>query len=567
MSDRPRSPSKWENLWNGTTLQWLGVILFPLGMLVLIVAVVSSWLHQRGMRQMVGERDEMVVRASAAMLDYEIYRRTVEISRLGRELEYQPLDELMDNFSYSQEFDAGVAQFNRDGELIGEAVNGEFWREMTENRFFFSAITHDEGQLFDLRQGDAYILFYKTILPHQNIVLVGAATLSTIAAPVFEKILPMKEETRVFIVDDKNQILYTNMNGKASSTLVSQPAIADALAGRSGTSYFTYSGLEYVASYAPLERLGWAIIMEEPWEAVANPVIEITQIAPLVLVPLLIIALGALWFGARQIVRPLSELELKSAQMAQGDIAALEESVGGIAEIRHLQGELVRMARNVQSAQRSLKEYIGAITSAQEDERRRLARELHDSTLQSVIALKQRVQIAQRQVSDRKNLQVLRELESIADQTIEELRNTTRALRPIYLEDLGLVASLKMLANEFERNTGIPVSFSQKGEERRLGGDVELALYRISQEALRNVSRHAQASSVRMSIDFSTPDVELSVEDDGIGFIPPESLSEFVSQGHFGLLGMRERAELVGASLEISSRMGQGTFVNVRVRQ
>lgn len=216
------------------------------------------------------------------------------------------------------------------------------------------------------------------------------------------------------------------------------------------------------------------------------------------------------------------------------------------------------MARKVQAAQEGLHDYIGAITSAQEEERMRLARELHDDTIQAVIALKQRVQLAQRSVKEKNTRKSLNELEALAEQTIENLRRLTRALRPIYLEDLGLVTALEMLANETSQANSLQVSFRHSGKERRLSGEVELALYRIAQEALSNVLRHAKAKHASLQIAFEK-EIRLEVADDGIGFSVPKSPTDFAPSGHFGLLGIRERADLIGARLEVKSEAGQGT--------
>jgi signal transduction histidine kinase len=280
--------------------------------------------------------------------------------------------------------------------------------------------------------------------------------------------------------------------------------------------------------------------------------------APLVLVPAFLLALIAVWFGVRRIVQPLQRLESKAAALAWGDFETIKESVGGISEVQHLQKELTEMARKVQAAQEGLHDYIGAITSAQEEERMRLARELHDDTIQAVIALKQRVQLAQRSVKEKNTRQSLGDLETLAEQTIENLRRLTRALRPIYLEDLGLVTALEMLANETNQADSLQVSFRQSGKERRLSGEVELALYRIAQEALSNVLRHAKATHASIQIAFEKG-IKLEIADDGIGFSVPKSPTDFAPSGHFGLLGIRERADLIGARLEVQSELGQGT--------
>jgi len=316
--------------------------------------------------------------------------------------------------------------------------------------------------------------------------------------------------------------------------------------------------VEHVIAYSPVRLTGWALITEEAWQEVVSPSLQVTQMAPLALVPAFILALIALWFGARQIVRPLQRLESKAAALAWGDFDAIHKSVGGISEVQHLQMELTEMARKVQAAQEGLRDYIGAITSAQEEERMRLARELHDDTIQAVIALKQRVQLAQKSVKDQSARQSLTELGTLAERTIENLRRLTRALRPIYLEDLGLVTALEMLARETSQVNHLEVEFHQAGQERRLSREAELALYRIAQEALNNVAHHAQARHATLHIAFDK-DIKLEVTDDGVGFSVPKSPTDFAPSGHFGLLGMRERADLIGARLEVQSEAGRGT--------
>ncbi len=308
-----------------------------------------------------------------------------------------------------------------------------------------------------------------------------------------------------------------------------------------------------------------AHLPEEVWETATDLKLELTLAAPLVLIPPLLFAVAALWFGAKQIVQPLQRLESEAAALAWGDFDAIKEPVGGITEVQHLQNELAEMARKVQAAQEGLHDYIGAITAAQEEERLRLARELHDDTIQAVIALKQRVQLAEKSVKDQNARQSFKELEGLAEQTIEDLRRLTRALRPIYLEDLGLVTALEMLARETSQANQLEIDFHKHGLERRLSREQELALYRIAQEALTNVMHHAQARRAALRIDFSEKEIKLEVSDDGVGFETPKSPTDFAPSGHFGLLGMRERADLIGGRMEVQSEAGRGTRLSIRL--
>jgi signal transduction histidine kinase len=150
--------------------------------------------------------------------------------------------------------------------------------------------------------------------------------------------------------------------------------------------------------------------------------------------------------------------------------------------------------------------------------------------------------------------------------TLDEVRQLIRALRPIYLEELGLVPALEMLARETGQGMGISIEFQRLGTERRLDATIELALYRMAQEALSNIARHARATRASLIISFSPTEVGLQVTDNGAGFKLPENPSEYAMHGHYGLLGLHERAELINAAMEIHTAPGEGTRVNVTLR-
>jgi signal transduction histidine kinase len=314
-----------------------------------------------------------------------------------------------------------------------------------------------------------------------------------------------------------------------------------------------------------VEPFGWVLVIEEPWQALLGPLLTYTELGPLLLVPLVVLATGIAWFAIRQLVTPLRELEARSAAMTRGDFEAVKTDVGGIAEISRLQQSLIFLAEKVESAQQSLRSYVGAITKGQEEERMRLAHELHDDTIQSLIALNQKVQMAQMSSEKDSSQEALSEINQMVEQSIEGVRRLTRDLRPLYLEDLGLAAALEMLAQETNKAGKLKVEYGQSGRAQRLDPEIELALYRITQEALNNSIQHAGASQVQVQLAFTPGDVNLVVSDDGSGFDVPESLAEFAHQGHFGLLGMYERAELIGARCDVRSDAGAGTRVELRV--
>jgi signal transduction histidine kinase len=320
-----------------------------------------------------------------------------------------------------------------------------------------------------------------------------------------------------------------------------------------------------VVATSPVGDTGWVLAIAEPWEHITSPALSLSLVAPLVLIPAFLLTLVGVGFGARRVIAPLRQLEQQADRLAEGDYTAAKTPVGGIAEVRHLQQTMAQMADRIHNAQKALQSYIGAITRAQEDERRRLARELHDETIQDLIALDQRLQMLAMDLreADSPRAQEVGQLHRAANSAIEEVRRMMRALRPTYLEDLGLSPALEMLARDAAQEIGIPVSFHEEGQPRRLAPEPELALYRIVQQALSNIGRHARASQAWVTLTFQPGSLTTVVRDDGQGFALPGRLTDFIASSHFGLMGMKERAELVGGSLTLESAPGAGTVVHI----
>jgi signal transduction histidine kinase len=398
--------------------------------------------------------------------------------------------------------------------------------------------------------------------------------------------------TVVMLVDAQGRIVYGTGSQNVGQTST-HPGVAQALAGQSGLLYHPDQpgGPEHVVAYAPVpvteangQITNWALVVDEPWGEVLDPWLRLSLMGPLILVPAVAAAMAALWLAVRRVIHPLQQLDARVTALGEGDFAAVDAPVGGVEEIQKLQEALARMAAQIQAYQESMRGYLGVVTAAQEDERKRLARELHDETMQDLIALKQRVQMARRKAAgDPAALEArLAELQGMLEKTMDEVRRFVRALRPIYLEEAGLVVALEALARDAAQQgsahgaaqqdnahgaaqNGLHVAFEVQGESRRLGPEAELALYRIVQEALHNAARHAQASQVQVSAEYGDS-VTIRVQDDGVGFFAPARMSDLTIAGHYGLMGMQERAQLVGARLTVRSRPGQGTTVEVCLR-
>jgi len=201
--------------------------------------------------------------------------------------------------------------------------------------------------------------------------------------------------------------------------------------------------------------------------------------------------------------------------------------------------------------------YAANILLAQEEERRRIGQEIHDEPLQDLIQLYRRVEDA----ADGEAPAIigdLRESDGVLAVTIKNLRDIARGLRPPGLDDLGLVPALRRLTQEFGERNALEVSFDVIGEVRRLDPGVELGAYRIAQQALHNVERHAAARAVKLTVNFGNKSLGIEIRDDGIGFDVNQTQSNSTS---LGLLGMRERAQLLGGSLSVHSKPDLGTTV------
>lgn len=553
--------------WRGSTLQFIAVVILPLTILLVAISFGSFFIHQNAMRSMVGERDKRSVQASANAIETELRHRVDTIQTLALLASASPShspDTILSEAKYlTGEFNAGVAIFDKNGDLRASVGAQTFWRSLPEKAEFSSMLQNKSlisSTLTNPQDGKPLILISSY---EDGLVIIGALTAENLVQNILQNNFPSDTHTAIYVIGPDYRVLYQNGPHIIEGEPAKHAGVADAFLKNSGTTYVQVGNDEHVVAYSLISSLNWAIITEESWEMVANPTLESSQITPLVLVPALLLAVLALWFGAVQIVKPLQALEAKAAKLAWGDFKEIEGPVYGIAEIRHLQAELIHMAHQLQAAQDSLHSYIGAITKGQEDERLRLAHDLHDDTIQSLIALKQRVQLAKMNLSRDASPKALIELEALAEQTIENLRRTTRALRPIYLEDLGLLAALEMLASETGQSAHIKVDFHHTGTERRLPADVELALYRMAQESLNNMARHAQATYASVQIEFKPQSITLQITDNGAGFVVPKSPAAFVSGGHFGLIGLYERAQLIGAQLDITSTTGKGTEVEI----
>jgi two-component system sensor histidine kinase UhpB len=211
----------------------------------------------------------------------------------------------------------------------------------------------------------------------------------------------------------------------------------------------------------------------------------------------------------------------------------------------------------------ALQQLSHQILQAQEAERYRLARELHDEAAQSLTTLLVYIRLLERAKNPDEAQRHVQELRELTSRALEDVRRVAVDLRPTILDDLGLMAALEWRIDELNKLNGVQAEITTEGMDRRLPRDVELVLYRVGQEALSNVHRHAGARAVKVSLRRAGALCMLRVADDGGGFDP---LQVEQQAGHgLGLVGMRERVAMVGGELEVTSQPGGGTQIVARI--
>lgn len=205
--------------------------------------------------------------------------------------------------------------------------------------------------------------------------------------------------------------------------------------------------------------------------------------------------------------------------------------------------------------------YAQKVSEAQEAERKRVARELHDDTAQALV-------IVLRQLDDlsagRPTLSVTEIREEVRN-ILEGVRHFSQELRPSVLDDLGLIPAVKWLASDLTKHSGIKAATEIVGSQCQLSSEAELMLFRITQEALTNVRKHSQATEVSIIVEFLERKVKVTIRDNGKGFDMTSRSGDLPKKGKLGLTGMEERAQLLGGTLAIRSRIGRGTSVTVEV--
>ena len=379
----------------------------------------------------------------------------------------------------------------------------------------------------------------------------------------------------VLVVDGEGQILVHPDPQQVGANRGDDPGVAEALRrGEGAVIVSDETEGPMMVAFASVGGTDWVVLVQEPVEELIGPILRLSSLAPVVAVGAGILSLLVLTFGWRTIVRPLQSLSRAAEQVSWGDYSAISTGpsagrlVDGVQEVRDLHRALVEMVERIQGYQAGMRDYLGAVTRGQEAERARLAQELHDGPVQELIALGQRAEMARRLVKrgETERAQALLEETRRAElETVRELRRIIGALRPVYLEDLGFLPALEMLVQQAAERTTGRLRLEKGDAAHRCAPEVELAAYRIAQESLNNAIQHARAHEIVVRVRCDSEGLTLTVTDDGVGFTLPQRPDLFTQAGHFGLVGMQERATRLGGTFQVHTAPGEGTQVTAHL--
>lgn len=337
-----------------------------------------------------------------------------------------------------------------------------------------------------------------------------------------------------------------------------------------------------ITAEAKLTLTPWRIVLRQPRAEALGP-LNLQSRRMLLLSPLLLVlALLFSWGATHSVTEPLKDLNIAAKRIADGNLDAsvpeqADDEVGQLGRsleamrvaLKKSMDELTRghdiLEQRVLARTQELRQLLTKFVSVQEDERRRIARELHDETCQTLAALGMKLDAALSAATPEAGRERLTEARAFAGRTLADIHTLIYELRPSVLDDLGLFPAIRWLAEHNLASAGISFRCEVSEPARKLTPVRETTLFRAVQEAVRNVARHSGAEQVLIQVEEREGHLQIEIEDDGHGFDPASVAQPGPSGRGLGLLGMRERLSIVGGSAEVLSSSEAGTRVVLRV--
>ncbi len=553
----------------------------PLGILVAAVLFAGGVTYQQVVRSLVEQRDQELARVSAVHLSDNIQAYANTLVSIARREDIQSGDPQLQRNALDQArslllpFDGGILVTDADGRVaVADPYRPEVIGQNLSSLPYFQTVKALRQPIFsdifrERDTGEETLIVAVPMLDQRRQFLgVLAGSFLIRQQRLGEDIRKLKLGTGgyAYLVDRNGRVIYHADSGEIGKDYTRFGSTQEMMRGKSGAVLYEPSkGEIWVVGYAVVPATGWGLVIREPWAHIVGEIEDFTRLLAGFAVACLILFVVLTLLGTRALIRPIQALVSQASKAKEGDYSVRVPEKGP-REIRGLSVAFNEMMQQTARYRTGLRSYVAAITRSQEEERKRVARDLHDDTVQALVALSRRLELCQAYVNDPTKMEEsLDSLQKLVTDTIQGVRQFSRALRPSVLEDLGLVPALRRLVDGDSGVGGEAVDFAVVGEPAKLAPDMELSLFRIAQEALSNVRRHAGASRVAVKLSFLENEVVLSVEDDGVGFQAATDLTDLVNEGHFGLMGIRERVDLYDGSFSIEPGSTGGTRTLVRL--
>lgn len=347
-----------------------------------------------------------------------------------------------------------------------------------------------------------------------------------------------------------------------------------------------------ILAFTPLRIAPWGVIIGQPQEEVFAPSVQLKMkfllLAAFFIITGLVFAIGL----GTSIVKPIRQLIGATNKIANGDLSEPVGSLGTYETLMlsrsfdvmrlklastldslkgystELEKRVMERTGQIRLEQQKVETLLKQVISSQEDERKRIARELHDQILQDISAALIRIDMC-RLYPEQISLQKIEEIRGITLKILDETRSIIQNLRPILLDDLGLESAIRWLLDTLLRAKDINYFYNTEGiKDKRFSPEIEINIFRIVQEAINNIARHAEAENVFVIFKTINDYIDIYIEDDGIGFdiIPPlKSIYSNEDTRRLGITGMKERTSLIDGLLQINSAPGCGTRIRLKI--
>ncbi|MEE8346514.1 MAG: ATP-binding protein [Dehalococcoidia bacterium] len=573
------------------------------GVVVVVLVLLSAfaWLAiqtSRDIRDLAFEGRLDTANASAhaidAILEHEVEELEEAASQIGEMQSPQAEQDLLARLYKVLEAFRVIVRLDQDGQpewMVPSSMDTGEW-SLASDKKIVEALESGEATLVRPSQSDSdSVLVAVVTAPIRN----DAGEVTGYLAGELDgesehlELLPLANlgtGTTAFLIDDLGRVL---AQGAGSAPLTEDDwdakAIEHLIADQvPGTAIDTEHGGTHVEAYYPLTSIPAGVVVEEREDrALAIPAGLERNMLWIGIGGMVVASMGA-WLHSRGVVQPIRKLTEASAKMAAGSLddpiqVSRGDEVGQLASsfetMRVRLKESLEERRRweeqlegrVRERTREVKSLLAKVISAQEEERMRIARELHDESAQDLVALLAGIQTAEAALPsapDRAK-EILAGLKSVATQALKEMRKSILDLRPSALDDLGLAPAIRWYAEYRLSPLGIKFMWEATGESDQLPEPTVIALFRITQEAITNVVKHAGARNVWIRFDSTDSMVSIEVRDDGQGFDLEGLHPSPTDTRGLGLLGMKERASLVGGTVEIDSTPERGTTVRIVV--